>query len=168
MKIEYIKSYDVLEFAMLLEVFQKNKSKDLKIIDYEVKEDSISAEIADEFGTSVVLDLDFCQALINGEATNDSVKWNAFLVHKFGKLYISWLRTEKIKPIDIEFAEAVAGDPSIHNRLSAAARQREARILELNGYLMDLELMAQQLFEVNLEDKKGATLERKCPLVEET
>lgn len=166
MKIEYIKSYDVLEFAMLLEVFQKNKSKDLKIIGYEIKEDSISAEIADEFGASVVLDLDFCQALINGEVTNDSVKWNVFLVHKFGKLYISWLRTEKMKPIDIEFAEAVAGDPLLVS-LSAAARQREARILELNGYLMDLELMAQQLFEVNLEDKKGATLERKCPLVEE-
>lgn len=167
MKIEYIKSYDVLEFAMLLEVFQKNKSKDLKIIGYEVKEDGISAEIADEFGTSVVLDLDFCQALINGEVTNDSVKWNAFLVHKFGKLYMSWLRTEKMKPIDMEFAETVAGDP-LFVSLSAADRQRSARILELNAYLMDLELLAQQLFEVNLEDKEGAALERKCPLVEET
>ena len=167
MNIEDISRYDVLEFIRLLEVYQRSNSQIFKFTKYEVRDDGITVSVFDENGVLVNVDLNFKQALINGEATNDSVMWNAYLVHKFGAIYTEWLRSQKMQEIDMCFMASSLGNPySFIFPIAAILRSEQIKMLDDD--LARLELLSQHLFEAYLDDKNGDLLARRCPLVVET
>lgn len=167
MNIEDINRDDVLEFIRLLEVYQRSDSQIFKFTKYDVTDDAISVSVFDENGILVDVDLNFEQALINGEITNDSIMWNAYLIHKFGPIYIGWLRRQKMQDIDMNFMASSLGNPySVIFPIAAVLRSEQIKMLDED--LVHLELLSQHLFEAFLVGENKDILARKCSLVEET
>lgn len=163
MFISDIEQGDVLLFAGMLEIFVVAESKQLYFTGYDVEDGCIKAQVVDECGNFVHLELGDEKALINGEVTNDSIMWSALLVSRFKDIYLSWLFDQKIQSIEKEFIAKAMG--RIHtSALFSASMDYLEKIGSLDDYMMQLEVMAQHLFESPVEDV--AFLERK-PIISE-